>query len=103
MQAAAQGEDYAISFGGTMQFHLASDMAQQFIAAATTPVDGAHGYNPGTPPVRVQDVADIIMQIVPGRSDHSRRGTAAVPTWLRRQCPGCGQRHGVPHAPARRH
>jgi len=65
MQAAARGEGYHITFGGKMQFHFASDVAQQFIAAAKLPQDGAQGFNLGTAPIAVQDLAKIIMEIVP--------------------------------------
>jgi nucleoside-diphosphate-sugar epimerase len=66
MQAAARGESFHISFGGQMQFHYASDVARQFIAAAEIPLEGAHCFNLGTDPIPVQAVADLIMQIVPG-------------------------------------
>jgi nucleoside-diphosphate-sugar epimerase len=65
MLAAAKGEDYAISFGGRMQFHYASDVAQQFIEAAEKPLDGAYGFNLGTQPVAVREVADLIMRVNP--------------------------------------
>lgn len=65
MQTAASGEDYHIPFGGKMQFHYASDVARQFIDAASTPLDGAHVFNLGTPPVAVETVADLIMQSCP--------------------------------------
>lgn len=66
MLAAAKGEDYHINFSGKMQFHFASDVARQFIAAAEQPHDGAVVFNMGTPPVEVADVANLIMQIKPG-------------------------------------
>lgn len=66
MLAAARGESYHISFGGQMQFHYASDVAQQFIAAAELPLEGAHCFNLGTDPVPVQAVADLIMALAPG-------------------------------------
>lgn len=66
MQMAANGHDYHISFGGKMQFHYASDVAQQFIDAAATPLEGAAVFNLGTPPVTVETVAGIIMQNCPG-------------------------------------
>jgi nucleoside-diphosphate-sugar epimerase len=65
MQAAAQGVSSQISFGGRMQFHYASDVAQQFIAAAEIPLNGAHCFNLGTDPIPVQIVADLIMQSAP--------------------------------------
>lgn len=66
MLAAAKGENYHINFGGRMQFHYASDVALQFIAAAETPMAGALGFNLGTPPVAVSDVAQMIMRVKPG-------------------------------------
>jgi len=66
MLAAAKGENFDISFGGNMQFHYASDVALQFIAAAEQPITGAAGFNLGTPAISVQSVADMIMDIVPG-------------------------------------
>ncbi|MDX1663707.1 MAG: GDP-mannose 4,6-dehydratase [Candidatus Promineifilaceae bacterium] len=66
MHAAANGADYHIPFGGSMQFHYASDVAQQFIDAAEGPSEGAYVFNLGTPPVAVATVADLIMQSCPG-------------------------------------
>jgi nucleoside-diphosphate-sugar epimerase len=68
MQAASQGQNYHIAFGGRMQFHYASDVALQFIVAAQTPLDGAKGFNLGTAPVAVQEMANLIMAIVPNVS-----------------------------------
>ncbi|MGJ3239204.1 MAG: NAD-dependent epimerase/dehydratase family protein [Anaerolineae bacterium] len=65
MFASARGEDYHISFGGKMQFHYASDVALQFIDASEQALDGAYGFNLGTPPVAVETVTEIIMEIVP--------------------------------------
>lgn len=66
MLAAAAGHPYHISFGGTMQFQLASDVAQYFIEAATLPLDGARGFNLGTQPTEVQKVVEIIKRLKPG-------------------------------------
>lgn len=66
MQAAARGENSHINFGGRMQFHYASDMAQQFIEAAKKPLEGAFGFNLGTPAIAVTDVAALIMAASPG-------------------------------------
>lgn len=65
MYAAAKGGNYDITFGGTMQFHFASDVAQQFILAADQPLDGAYGFNLGGEPTRVADVAQVIMDVKP--------------------------------------
>jgi nucleoside-diphosphate-sugar epimerase len=66
MFAAARGEDFHIAFGGTMQFHYASDVALQFLAAADEPCQGALVFNLGSPPVAVSDVALAIMAERPG-------------------------------------
>lgn len=66
MLAAAAGQSYAISFGGRMEFHFASDVALQFIEAAETPLSGAYGFNPGGDPVAVAEVAAIIQKVKPG-------------------------------------
>lgn len=66
MQAAAQGQDFHIGFGGVMQFHYASDVARQFIAAAETPAPGAQAFNLGAPALPVAEVAALIMHLRPG-------------------------------------
>lgn len=63
MHAAAHGEDAHISFGGRMQFHFVSDVAQQFILAAESRLNDAHVFNMGMPPVEVSDVAEMIAEI----------------------------------------
>ncbi|MEO8397120.1 MAG: NAD-dependent epimerase/dehydratase family protein [Chloroflexota bacterium] len=65
MRAAARGEDYQISFSGKMQFHLASDVAKQFIEASERPLGGAYGFNLGAPVKAVADVAKMIMDVKP--------------------------------------
>jgi nucleoside-diphosphate-sugar epimerase len=66
MQAAAAGEDFSIGFSGTMQFQYASDVAQQFLAAAQEAPIGALTFNLGSTPVAVADVALAIMAECPG-------------------------------------
>jgi len=66
MQAAAQGQDYHIPFGGMMQMQYASDVARQFIAAAQITGQGAQCLTLGTPPVSIAEVARIIMELQPG-------------------------------------
>lgn len=66
MLAAAAGLPFHISFGGTMQFQYASDVALQFIEAARQPLSGAHAFNLGSPPAAVADVVEIIRQLKPG-------------------------------------
>jgi len=63
--AVAKGEEYTITFGGKMQFHLASDVALQFILASEQPLGGAFGFNMGQPPQAVTEFADIVEDIEP--------------------------------------
>jgi UDP-glucuronate 4-epimerase len=66
LRAAAQGRHYHIPFGGAVQFHYASDVARQFIAAADSFLKGAHAFNMGTEPVSIADFAELVMQVKPG-------------------------------------
>ncbi|MFN8447799.1 MAG: NAD(P)-dependent oxidoreductase [Anaerolineae bacterium] len=65
MLAAVAGVPYHISFNGTMQFHWASDVAEQFIDAALYPLDGAYAFTLGGTPVSVETVADAIRRYRP--------------------------------------
>ena len=64
--AAAVGAGYRIGFGGSMQFHFASDVARQFIEAAEVPGAGALGFNLGTPPTPVSEFIAHIARARPG-------------------------------------
>jgi len=68
MLAAACGQDFHIRFGGQMNFHFASDVAQQFIAAAESTAAGAHAFNLGGPIVAMAEVASLIMACCPAVS-----------------------------------
>lgn len=63
--AVAKGEPYQITFGGKMQFHFASDVAQQFILASETPSGGALGFNMNHPPQAVVEFAELVKEIEP--------------------------------------
>lgn len=65
LQAVAKGKPYDISFGGTMQFQLASDVAQQFILASLEEPSGAHVFNLGTEPASVAQFAEIVRSLRP--------------------------------------
>ncbi|GAB4555274.1 MAG: hypothetical protein OHK0023_26290 [Anaerolineae bacterium] len=65
MQAAAKGENYTINYGGKVQMQYASDVAKQFIVASERPLGGALGYNLGTTPVPMAEIAQLIMRIKP--------------------------------------
>lgn len=82
MLAAARGEDYAISFGGAMQFQWGSDIARQFIAITRQPLDGAYVFNPGDAPVEVADVAAMIMRVKPGVTITTTENTLPFPPGL---------------------
>ena len=63
--AVAAGKPFHISFGGTMQFQWASDVAQQFIAAAQAAPDGACSFNLGTSPKTVDQFVQVLNDIRP--------------------------------------
>lgn len=69
MAAAARGESFHISFGGSMQLQWASDVALQFIDAAfgrCGAAAGARAFNLGGPVVSVSRVARVIEELRPG-------------------------------------
>jgi len=66
MLAAAAGQAHHVSFGGRMQFQLASDVAHRFIDAAEHPLEGAHVFNFGTAPTAVSDLVAMIREARPG-------------------------------------
>lgn len=64
--AALNGEPFEIGFGGEMQFQLASDVAQQFIAAADQQsFGGADAYNLGGVVTSVDTFVEHIRDLVP--------------------------------------
>ncbi|MCU0513451.1 MAG: NAD-dependent epimerase/dehydratase family protein [Anaerolineae bacterium] len=63
--AAAAGRPFHISFGGVMQFQLASDAALQFITAAEQAAPGALVFNLGGPPTTVAALAHMLQQLRP--------------------------------------
>lgn len=65
MLAAAAGQPYHINFGGRMQLQWASDVAQQFIEAARTPLHEAAGFNLGGEVVSIAQVVEAIMRARP--------------------------------------
>lgn len=65
LRAVSRGESYHINFGGTMQFHWASDVAQQFITAATQTSGGAYAFNLGMKPVSVGQFIDTVKELEP--------------------------------------
>ncbi len=65
MLAAAAGKAHHIPFGGVCQYQLASDVAQQFIAAAEQPRPGAFVFNLGGALTPMSEVVDIIRALRP--------------------------------------
>lgn len=65
MLAAAVGRPYSISYGGTVVFQYADDMAQVFIRAAEADGAGAPVFNPGGTPASVEQVIQEINAVVP--------------------------------------
>jgi nucleoside-diphosphate-sugar epimerase len=65
MWAAVKGEAFEITFGGVMQFQLASDVALQFIDAANQSGEDAHIFNLGTTPVSVDKLIELIREVKP--------------------------------------
>ncbi|MEM6429152.1 MAG: NAD-dependent epimerase/dehydratase family protein [Deinococcota bacterium] len=65
LAAVSRGEPCHISFGGTMQFHWASDVAQQFITAALQPSGEAVSFNLGSSPVTVRQFTELVKTLRP--------------------------------------
>ncbi|MEM7735783.1 MAG: NAD-dependent epimerase/dehydratase [Deinococcota bacterium] len=65
LAAVSRGESYHINFGGTMQFHWASDVAQQFITAALQPSGDALAFNLGSAPVSVEAFIEAVKMLRP--------------------------------------
>lgn len=66
MLAAAAGKSFHISFGGSMQFHFASDVALHFIEAAETNTPGALAFNLGGTPIAMPTIIEHIQRVRPG-------------------------------------
>ena len=65
MLAVAAGKPYEISYGGTVVFHHADDVASIFIRAARAAMTGAHVYNLGGNTAHMDDVITAINLAVP--------------------------------------
>ncbi len=66
MLAATAGKPYHIPFNGPCQYHLASDVALQFIEAADQPLAGAYAFNLGGDPVASTRIVELVSEICPG-------------------------------------
>ena len=65
MLAAALGREYQITYGGTLVYHHAEDVASAMILAARTPIEGAPVYNLGGSTADMQDIVNAIDEVVP--------------------------------------
>ncbi len=65
MLAAAKGEAYHISFGGTCGYQYADDVAQTFIALARLPYEGASVFNIRGSVAHMSEVVDAIVAAEP--------------------------------------
>jgi nucleoside-diphosphate-sugar epimerase len=77
MLAAVAGQPYHINFNGPCQYHFASDIALQCIAAAERPLAGAFTFNNGGVPVSSGEVIDLIRQVMPAA--HITHSPAGLP------------------------
>jgi nucleoside-diphosphate-sugar epimerase len=66
MFAAAKGEPFTITFGGSTQLQYAPDAARAFVDAARRPAAGADVFNLGGPDVSVPEIVAAIEAAVPG-------------------------------------
>lgn len=65
MLAAAKGEDYHISFGGTGQYQYGRDVAAAIIRASQIKFEGAECYNLGGSVAHMDDIVKYINAVVP--------------------------------------
>jgi nucleoside-diphosphate-sugar epimerase len=79
MHAAMAGKAFHINFGGKNQLQFASDVALQFIEAATYPLEGAFALNLGGEPVAISTIVDLIMQNAPGAQITFNEAALALP------------------------
>jgi nucleoside-diphosphate-sugar epimerase len=63
--AAVAGQAYQIPFGGQMVFEYAQDVADAFVAAARTPVRGAHALNLGGASGTLSELVAGIVEEIP--------------------------------------
>ena len=65
MQAAASGEPYAISFGGSTELHYAPDVARAFVRAARLEDASAEVYDMPGESIHMREVVGAIRAVVP--------------------------------------
>jgi nucleoside-diphosphate-sugar epimerase len=75
----AQKLPYRISFGGTLDFQFADDVAKAFIAAATVPFTGAGSYNLRGAVIDVPTFCRTLAQIAPDADRLVSCGTMQLP------------------------
>ena len=65
MLAAALGREYEITYGGTLVYHHADDVAAAFIAAARTKLERGPVYNLGGSTVSMAQIVAAIEEVIP--------------------------------------
>ncbi len=66
MLAAALGRPYRITYGGTLVYHHADDVAGALITASRTRLEGAPVFNIGGSTVSMEEIVAAIDEVVPG-------------------------------------
>ncbi len=66
MLAAALGRPYHITYGGTLVYHHADDVAAALITASRTRLEGAPVFNIGGSTVSMEEIVAAIDEVVPG-------------------------------------
>ena len=79
MLAAALGREWHITFGGTIVYHHADDVAAVMISAARTRLEGAPVYNLGGSTVSMEEIVAAIEQVVPDARGKIRHDPTPLP------------------------
>ena len=79
MLAAALGREYEITYGGTLVYHHADDVAAAFIAAARTKLEGAPVYNLGGSTVSMAQIVAAIEEVIPESAGKIRFDPTPLP------------------------
>ena len=79
MLAAALGREYRITYGGTLVYHHAEDVAAAMILAARTRLEGAPVYNLGGSTAHMRDIVAAIEEAVPDARGSISFDPAALP------------------------
>ena len=72
IKAAVLGRDYTIGFGGTTLFDYVEDVADYFIAAARTRLEGASAFNIRGQELAVAEFPAVVDEVIPGAARRIR-------------------------------